>query len=84
MSKEFDVPLIKGTICRTCFGTGAAVDYEALGLALANLRVAANITQADLARKLGLSGSHISDLEHGTRKMKYDVLVLYLQAVATD
>ena len=41
--------------------------YTEAGIALKGARIKENLSQSDLANKLGIPQSHISDMEHGRR-----------------
>ena len=60
----------------------AAPDSAALGARLRQYRVAAGLTQAELAEQSGLSVRAISDLERGERRFPYaDTLERYTSAL---
>lgn len=76
---RFRAPVLEET-CTLCFGTGQQIDYKKLGLALAELRKKAGLGQRELGRKVGVSPTHISDIEHGNRKPGFDLLLRMLEA----
>ncbi len=47
---------------------------RALGLVLRAHRGAAELTQAELARRAGISGKYVSEIERGTRDVPYSTL----------
>lgn len=61
-------------------------DYsnETIGLTLQNARLAAKVTQAEIAEISGLSKNHISAVERGVCKISLDLLLSYCDALKTS
>jgi transcriptional regulator with XRE-family HTH domain len=56
------------------------------GLAIAAIRAALGITQAELAQRSGISRSHMNKIEHGVEQPKFETAVRIAQqlGVSTD
>lgn len=48
------------------------------------LRKDKNMTTAELSDKLGVSTSHVSQIEQGCRRMSIDLLYKYMEVLETD
>ena len=52
----------------------AAMDEKALGREIKRLRLKAEVTLREFARRLGISPAHQSDIEHGRRRPSLELL----------
>ncbi len=52
-----------------------ALDYRAMGIRIRQLRKQAHLTQADLAKDVGISTSFMGHIERGTRIASLETLV---------
>lgn len=59
-------------------------DYAILGRALRELRDHAALTQEQLATKVGVGATYISQVEHGRRGVRWHTLRKILQALDAD
>jgi transcriptional regulator with XRE-family HTH domain len=55
-----------------------------VGPNLQALRKEKNMTAAELSDKLGVSTSHVSQIEQGCRRMSMDLLYKYMEVLAAD
>lgn len=55
--------------CKRCHGTGVAPDWQRLGKELRTRRVASDLSLREVARRVGISAAHLSDMELGRRSM---------------
>lgn len=78
--KRIKIPR-KAEPCRACGGTGHAIDEGLAGEVLRNARESAGLGLREIATKLGVSATHVSDVERGNRKPSGDFLERYLAAV---
>jgi transcriptional regulator with XRE-family HTH domain len=62
------------------------VEYEGwrVGPNLQALRKEKNMTAAELSDQLGVSTSHVSQIEQGCRRMSMDLLYKYMEVLAVD
>lgn len=58
-----------------------AVDYEKLGLRVRQQRELNSLTQSQLARKVGVTGSFIGHIERGEKKASVDTVVALCNAL---
>ena len=57
------------------------VDYEKLGVRVRQQRELNNLTQSQLARKVGVTGSFIGHIERGEKKASVDTVVALCNAL---
>ena len=57
------------------------VDYEQLGVRVRQQRELNNLTQGELARKVGVTGSFIGHIERGEKKASLETLVALCNAL---
>jgi predicted transcriptional regulator len=53
--------------CPSCRGTGTSIDHGLIGSILRQEREEADIGLNEMARRLGLNASYLSDMERGNR-----------------
>ena len=53
--------------CPRCHGTGSVPDLNKLGPELRRRRVKSGISLREVARRTGMSPTHLHDIEHGLR-----------------
>lgn len=58
------------------------VDYEKLGIRVRQQRELNSLTQSQLARKVGVTGSFIGHIERGEKKASVDTVVALCNALA--
>ena len=58
-----------------------SVDYEKLGLRVRQQREMNGLTQSQLARKVGITGSFIGHIERGEKKASVDTVVALCNAL---
>ena len=58
-----------------------SVDYEKLGLRVRQQRELNGLTQSQLARKVGITGSFIGHIERGEKKASVDTVVALCNAL---
>lgn len=58
------------------------MDYEKLGIRVRQQRELNNLTQGELARKVGVTGSFIGHIERGEKKASVETLVALCNALA--
>jgi transcriptional regulator with XRE-family HTH domain len=58
--------------------------YVILGLALRELRHQAELTQEQLAAKVGVGATYVSQVEHGHRGVRWHTLRKFLDALDAD
>ncbi len=59
------------------------IDLNELGMILKQRRTSKGITQAEMASILGLTKSHVSDIERGIHKITVQTLCSYCDALET-
>lgn len=59
-------------------------DYAILGRALRELRDRAALTQEQLAAKVGVGSTYVSQVEHGHRGVRWHTLRKFLRALGAD
>ena len=59
-----------------------SVDYEKLGLRVRQQRELNGLTQSQLARKVGITGSFIGHIERGEKKASVDTVVALCNALS--
>jgi transcriptional regulator with XRE-family HTH domain len=59
-------------------------DYVILGRALRELRTHAALTQEELAAKVGVGSTYVSQVEHGHRGVRWHTLRKLLEALGAD
>lgn len=64
-------------ICPTCGGTGKVID----ALKLRNSRISRKLRLVDVAKKMGIGPSYLSDLENGRRDWNTDLLSAFNKAI---
>jgi transcriptional regulator with XRE-family HTH domain len=62
----------------------SAADYVTLGRALRALRDRAGLTQEQLAGRVGVKGTYVSQVEHGHRGVRWHTLLHFLSALGAD
>jgi transcriptional regulator with XRE-family HTH domain len=62
----------------------SAEDYVALGGALCALRDRAELTQKQVAAKVGVKDTFVSQIENGHRGMRWHTLLAFLDAYNAD
>ncbi len=62
----------------------AAQDHHALGLALRRLRDNAGLTQEELAARVGIGATYISQVENGHRGVRWHSVTRMLSALGSD
>ncbi len=67
--------------CDKCGGTGRIPDDRIYGAEMRKFREAAGITARTVARRLEVSASYLSDLEHGRRRWTPKLIFAYTTAV---
>lgn len=60
--------------------TGTDADLVALGRALRILRRRADLTQAEVGKRVGIRNTHVSAVERGERGLSYRTLIAMLRA----
>ena len=68
-------------ICQRCNGTGNEPNQVAIGQTLRGLRLSSGLSLREMARRVGLSHSFLSQLETGSRRWRRSVLKRYEQAI---
>jgi len=63
--------------CYRCGGTGKEIDFKAL----VKIREEANKTQQEVAKKMDISPTYLSDLEHGRRSWTGEKVEKFLEAI---
>lgn len=69
-------PTIK---CPRCGGTGGIPNQSVIGRKMMAKRIKAGVSQVDMARALGITGSYISHLEHGRKPWTKCRIAAYLR-----
>jgi len=64
-------------ICPTCGGTGEVIN----ALELRNTRISRKLRLIDVAKKMGIGPSYLSDLENGRRDWDTDLLIAFKRAI---
>jgi DNA-binding XRE family transcriptional regulator len=67
--------------CHCCKGSGVESDGRLEGARMKKLRLAAGVSQKDLAREMGVSASMLVFLEKGERRWYRSILTRYQEAV---
>lgn len=62
-------------------GAVNGLDYEEIGLRIKEARIAAGMSQSDLAVKANLALPTVSDIEHGKNNMGLDTFVRLIEAL---
>lgn len=71
----------KAEPCRVCGGTGHVIDEGPAGEILRKARESAGLGLREIATKLGVSATHVSDVERGHRKPSTAFLERYLAVI---
>ena len=67
--------------CRQCDGSGQELDAAAIGRKMRTLREKkANLSLREVARRMDVSAAYVSDLEHGRRDWRPELIAKYKQA----
>lgn len=66
--------------CHCCGGSGEELDQAATSKLMVALRTKAGISQSEVARRMGLSNTHTSDLEGGNRNWNLELIERYKNA----
>jgi predicted transcriptional regulator len=69
------------TDCRACGGTGREISHIETGKKMRQLRTDADISLREVARRLGISGAYLSDMEQGKRNWTNAKVEMFLGAV---
>lgn len=72
-------PVIKK--CKSCGGSGNAIDSVGTGAALRAYRITKNTTLSTVADRLHLSKPYLSDLENGKRNWRAELIERFLKAL---
>jgi transcriptional regulator with XRE-family HTH domain len=64
--------------------TKLAADLAVLGRVIARARESKGLKQQDVAARLGLPASHLSKVEHGTRRLDAIEFIQIAEAIGTD
>ena len=64
-------------ICPACGGTGEVIN----ALELRNTRISRKLRLIDVAKKMGIGPSYLSDLENGRRDWDTDLLITFKRAI---
>lgn len=75
---------MKDKPCHCCHGSGAEVDEKKASAMLKKLRVRAGIGLREMARRIGVSHSFLSQLEGGRRKWSPHVSHLFMVEVEVE
>ena len=67
--------------CHCCHGTGTELDQASVGTALRRRRQAAGRTLNSTARRMGISGPYLSDLERGRRNWTEALIKRFEKAI---
>lgn len=67
--------------CHHCGGTGVEADPLAIGKSMRELRIQRGLSLREVARRMGMSASFISDLERGNRHWGPKAATKYREAV---
>lgn len=67
--------------CIYCKGTGTQIDSKATGAALRALRLSKHTTLSTVADRLKISKPYLSDLEHGYRNWRPELIDLFIKAL---
>lgn len=59
--------------CPSCLGTGRVPDHARLGCQARNRRQAYDLNQIELARRMRISVTYLSELERGRRKWNLEL-----------
>ncbi len=70
--------------CDKCNGTGQIPDDRRLGREMREMRQAAGITARKVAKAMGISPAHLSDMEHGRRRWMPRLVIAFTIAVDPD
>jgi transcriptional regulator with XRE-family HTH domain len=62
----------------------ARQDQAVLGRALQALRERADLTQDELARRLGIHATYVSQVERGRRGVRWHTVLRFLDALGAD
>lgn len=72
---------MKTKACHCCNGKGIEIDRCATGAEMLRLRLKSGVTQAAVAEYLEYTPAYISDLEHGKRAWRKELVDLYKRAI---
>ena len=70
--------------CRHCGGTGFEIDHAEIGRQMRELRTAAKISLAIVAKRLGVSAVYLSDLERGNRNWTKERIEWFKRGLKND
>ncbi len=70
--------------CTRCGGTGLEFDHRAIGTELRHIRELKGMSLRDVASRMSLTASYISDLELGRRNWSATLISRYKSAVYDD
>lgn len=71
---------LKTKQCRCCDGTGKEMDDIEVGWAMRKQRIAAKLSQSEVAHRMKVTASYVCDLEYGKRKWTDLKISLYQKA----
>lgn len=75
---------MKDKPCHCCHGSGAEVDEKKASAMLKKLRVKSKIGLREMARRIGISHSFLSQLEAGNRKWQPHVSHSYMLEIEKE
>lgn len=64
--------------------TNMVIDYDAIGLRIKIARIKAKITQESLAKQIGLSPTHVSNIETGNTKLSLPTIINIANVLAVS
>lgn len=67
--------------CHCCGGSGTELDQAKVGLELRNRRVVRRRSLNETARRMGISGPYLSDLERGRRNWSPALIQRFEKAI---
>lgn len=82
MPKPLRIPRLTEP-CSLCDGTGHRIDPAALGPMLRSRREDAGVGLREVSRAIGISATHVSDVENGRRGASGQWVERYLAALQT-
>jgi hypothetical protein len=73
--------MVKTKACHCCNGSGTELDHKMVGSEMRTLRKTRKLTIAMVSKRTKFSVPYISDLEHGKRNWRAELIERYLKAV---
>ena len=71
---------LKTKSCRCCDGSGKQYDHRSVGREMTAYRKSENVSQVQVAKRMGYTTAFICDLEHGRRNWRTDLIEAYRKA----